>query len=45
MSGGQGLDEKISEAQAMKKYAVANGVLEKRYSFKGHFHQYHGESV
>lgn len=29
MSGGQGPDEKISEAQAMKKYAVANGVLEK----------------
>jgi uncharacterized SAM-binding protein YcdF (DUF218 family) len=28
MSGGQGLDEKISEAQAMKNYALSQGVLE-----------------
>ena len=29
MSGGQGPDEKISEAQAMKNYAVTNGAAEK----------------
>ena len=28
MSGGQGPDEKISEAQAMKNYAVSNGIAE-----------------